>query len=321
MEVQEKDIEISVVSPVYQADSIVVELVRRLIVSLETTGETFEILLIDDHSPDSSWEAIVVESKQDSRVKGIRLSRNEGQHRAIRAGLDASAGKFVVVIDCDLQDDPKYIPALLQAARDGSKIVYTSKVGRSHSRFRNFSAWLYFGVLRLVNPSLAAIEQLKIGSFSILSRQVVDEYLKIGDIHSQYLMNLRSLGFSSSVVEVEHTSRHSGKSGYSLRKLLNLAVDGIVGESVRILNASIAFGTLLFLVSFGWSVILLVGYFQRGAAAGYTSLMVALLLMTGILLISIGILGLYIGKIFEQVKSRALYSVESRTPIRTADDN
>ena len=300
---------ISVVSPVYQAEAIVAELVRRLKETLEPLG-SFEIVLIEDRSPDGSWAVIAAASREDPRVRGIRLSRNFGQHRAIRAGLDAARGQYVVVMDCDLQDDPSYIPELLAAARDGNDIVYTVKRTRAHSRMRNLFARIYWASYNYLIGDEQHVARRGIGAYSILTRRVVDEFRRWPDVHAHYLMILRSLGYTHQVLQIEHKERFAGESSYDWRRLVRLGVDGIVSQSARLLNVSIFVGVVFCLISVVGAIALVISFAVRGAAEGWTSVMVMLMLMTGIVTLSIGITGLYIGRIFEQVKGRPLYVVD-----------
>ncbi len=302
---------ISVVSPVYRAEAIVPELVRRLVDALEPLGE-FEIVLVEDRSPDASWAAIRAASEKDPRVRGIRLSRNFGQQRATRAGLDAARGDFVVVIDCDLQDDPAYIPRLLAACRAGHDVIYTTKTPRKHSGMRNLAARMYYWLFNYLIGDEAHVAQMGIGSYSMLSRRVVLEYRRWTDASSHYLIALRSLGFEHTVVETEHSERFAGKSSYTWSRLARHAADGLVSQSARLLNVSIAIGITFCVTAFLGAIGLTVRYFVRGAAQGWTSVIVMQLLMTGLMMLSIGILGLYIGRIFEQVKGRPLYVVDER---------
>lgn len=299
---------ISVVSPVYRAEKIVDELVRQLSAQLATISDDYEIILVEDGSPDASWSRIEENARRDPRVKGIKLSRNFGQHYAITAGLDASQGEHVVVMDCDLQDNPVYIPALFAEAQKGFDIVYTSKSARSHSTFKNLTARIYAVVFNFLSDS--HLMRNDIGAYSMLNRRVVDAFCSIRDVHRHYLLVLQLLGFSSTTISIEHNQRFEGKSSYSFSRLLRLAIDGITSQSDKLLRLSISLGFVIFILATFWAFWLVVSYFIRGSQPGYTSIMAMLSLSTGLILMSIGIMGLYIGKIFEQVKGRPLYWIE-----------
>jgi dolichol-phosphate mannosyltransferase len=301
------EIEISIISPVYRAERIVDELVRRVSEAVQAITSQYEIILVEDGSPDGSWRAVEKACAQDERVKGIKFSRNFGQHYAITAGLRTCKGKMAVVIDCDLQDDPKYIPELVAKAREGFDIVYTRKRDRRHNRLKDFVARCYFRVFNWLSDQR---QDDKTGAYSLITRPVIDAFCRIRDYHRHYLPILQLLGFRHASIDIEHHPRYEGKSSYNYVKLLRLALDGIVSQSDRLLRVSVTLGFTLFVLSFLWAAWLVIMYFVRGALPGYTSLMAMLLLSTGLLLMSIGVTGIYIGKIFAQVKERPLYFIE-----------
>ena len=273
---------LSVVSPVFGAERILPELVRR----------------------------IVEQSRMHPEVRGVRLSRNSGQHAAIAAGLAESRGEYVVVMDCDLQDDPSEIPRLLAAARDGHDVVLTEHAQRKHAWYRNIGAQCYMRLIALLTTDDA--ETIGRGSYSLLTRKVVDGYNRIGDTHAHYLVNIKYLGFEQTRIVVQHHPRFEGRSTYSFGRLLRHAVDGIVANSVRLLNLVVVAGLVLFGLSVLGVITLIVSYFVRGALAGFTSLMVVFLLMTGAVLCSVGVVGIYVGRIFEQSRGRPRYFVDQR---------
>jgi polyisoprenyl-phosphate glycosyltransferase len=301
---------LSIVSPVYKAGNIVDELVRRLTATLSGIGGGFEVILIDDRSPDHSWKKIVENCSRHPFVKGIRLSRNFGQHQAISAGLRCARGDYVVVMDCDLQDNPKYIPDLLGKAREGYDVVLTSKKSRNHPFVKNIVAGVFFKIFNYLVGNEEYHSNLNVGTYSLLSRKVVDAFCRMKDVHRHYLIIVRLLGFSRAYVVIEHDRRFEGATSYTFSKLCKHALDGITSQSVRLLNASIGLGLSLFVASLAWAFYLVVNYFRVGALPGYTSTMAMLLLSTGLILMSVGILGIYIGRIFEQVKQRPLYFVD-----------
>ena len=298
---------LSVVSPVFDAESIVQELVHRIRSAVAPLG-SFEIVLVDDRSRDQSWKSIVAMCEQFPEVRGVRLSRNFGQHAAIAAGLAAARGNYVVVMDCDLQDDPAYISELLGLAYGGADIVLTHRSMRRHSWFRNFGALAYGKIVSSLSDD--AVKNLGQGSFSLLSRKVVDAYTQFGDVHAHYLGTIRYLGFDQTTLEVEHADRFDGSSSYTLRKLFRHAVDGIVSQSLRILHLSVSIGFGLFILSALGVVYLIASYIARGALPGFTSLMVMILLTSGFILMSVGVVGVYLGRVFEQVKGRPRFVVD-----------
>jgi len=290
----------------------VAPLVARITEELNKLGVLYEIVLVEDGSPDDSWTKIVAEGEQNRHVRGVKLSRNFGQHAAISAGLHESRGDYVVVIDCDLQEDPRYIAALLEEARKGFDIVYARRESRSHSRFKNLGALFFNTAFNWLSENKQVNSRADVGSYSILSRRVVEAFRQINDYHRHYLLVVRWLGFRSSYIEVEHNKRLEGRSSYSVRKLIRHAIDGITSQSTRLLRISIAIGLLFFCAAILAAILLIVLYFTQGLREGWTSVMVLILLSTGMIMMSLGIIGIYLGKAFEQVKGRPLYIVETR---------
>lgn len=301
---------ISIVSPVYLGEKIVPELVKQIANSVSKITSNYEIILVEDGSPDNSWLAIEKECANNTKVVGVKLSRNFGQHFAITAGLAESKGDYVVVMDCDLQDNPKYIADLYAKSQMGFEIVYTKKEKRKHSFFKNITASLFFRLFNYLSENQEATSA--VGSYSLLSRKVVNAFLSVKDTHRHYLMVLRMLGFSFSEIEILHEERFEGKSSYTLSKLIKHAIDGITSQSVKLLRIAISIGFTFCIISLLYAFILLLNYFKHGALPGYTSTTVLILFSTGLILLSVGIAGIYIGKIFEQSKNRPLYFIDKR---------
>ena len=301
---------LSIVSPVYGSAGIVAPLVERIVAAVAPLTAEFEIVLVEDGSPDDSWAQIAAVASREPRVRGLRLARNFGQHAAITAGLAHTRGEYVVVMDCDLQDDPAYIQALLAKAREGFDIVLTRKANRRHARHRNLGARGFAAVFTLLSGHRQADPQ--VGGYSILSRQVVDAFLQIKDVHRHYLLILGWLGFRTTVVPVEHKPRHSGRSSYTFRRLLRHALEGITSQSTLLLKFAVGIGFIYFCSSVAGATYLCISYFLHGFRAGWASTVVLLLASTGLILMAIGILGIYIGNIFEQVRNRPLYLVQDR---------
>lgn len=301
---------ISIVSPVYRAEKIVPELVKRISEEVSKITDQYEIVLIEDCGPDNSWSAIIREAEQDKRVKGIKFSRNYGQHYAITAGLTYAKGDFVVVIDCDLQDNPKYIANMYRKAQEGCDIVYTVKQSREHSFFKNITAAMFNAVFNYLTENQEHTSSKNIGAYSMLSRKAVNAFLSIKETHRHYLMVLRMLGFTKGYVDIEHEKRFEGRSSYSFSKLMKHAINGITSQSDKLLRLSVTVGFVMFLLSTIWAFVIVLRYFTTGLLSGYTSTIVTQLIGTGLILMSIGIMGIYVGKIFEQVKERPLFIVD-----------
>lgn len=305
-----KDLYLSVVSPVYLAEKSIDELVKKLKTTLVTITSKFEIILVDDGSPDNSWGKITNHCQEDSRVKGIKLSRNFGQHYAITAGLEKSKGSYVIVIDCDLQEDPSYIKNLVQKKDEGFEIVLSQTLKKKQNFIKNFAYFIYNKCFNL----LVGNKDFKINgrycTLSLLSKRAVKAFLKINDYHRHYILMLNWLGFSKTIISVEHVSRQDGASSYSVKKLFHHAINGIVSHSNKLLWYSIYAGFFLAILSFFSILYIILKSFSSGFLPGWASIVTLIIFSTGLILISLGIVGLYIGKIFDQTKQRPLYIIE-----------
>jgi glycosyltransferase involved in cell wall biosynthesis len=301
---------ISVISPVYGAEKIVDELVRQLVEHVQQVTTEYEIILVDDCGPDQSWDKIKNNCELNSKVKGIKLSRNFGQHFAITAGIEASKGDYIVVIDCDLQDDPKYIPEMYSKIKEGFDIVYTLKKKRKHSYFKNMTASFYNVVFNYLSENKNIHSHENVGAYSMISRKVADAYNSFNDYKRHYLLVLKWLGFKSCYLPIEHKERFSGVSGYTISKLLRHAMDGITSQSDRVLRMFVNIGLIISLLSFMSIITIIILYFIQGFMSGWTSLIIVLLFSTGIILTGIGVIGVYLGKTFEQTKNRPKYLID-----------
>jgi len=301
--------ELSVVVSVYGCVDCLRPLHERLVRTLEKLVDDFEVVFVDDASPDGSWEVIASLAAQDTRVHGVRLSRNFGQHAAITAGLAESRGQMIVVMDCDLQDPPEEIPRLYEAARQGYDIVFARRKRRRDSFFRRVAARSYFWLLNhLVGTNLEG----EYGTFSVIARPVRDAYLSIGDQGRHYLFILHWLGFARASVDVAHAPRASGQSSYTFAKLIRHAVEGVFFQTTVLLRWIVYFGFFVALVGVLLAALFVALLAFADPYPGWTSLAVLILIVGGFIIMSTGVTGLYIGKIFDQVKGRPLYVIAQR---------
>ena len=301
---------LSIVAAVYRSAPIVAPLVERIVAAVTPVTTDFEIVLVEDCGPDDSWARIVAIAAREPRVRGVRLSRNFGQHVAITAGLAQARGQHVVVMDCDLQDDPAYIPTLLAKAREGFDVVLTKKESRQHVWHRNIGARIFVTLFNVLTRHRPADHH--VGGYSLLTRKVVDAFLRVEDVQRHYLLILSWMGFRTTVVPVEHRARHAGKSSYNWSQLVMHAVAGLTSQSTLVLKISIGFGFAYCFAALLGVIYLSVSYFSHGYLAGWASIIVLLLASTGLILLAVGILGLYIGNIFEQVRRRPLYLIQDQ---------
>ncbi len=304
-----ENIKISVVSPVYKAEKIVDELVKRISEEVSQITVDYEIILVEDCGGDNSWERIEENCKNNIRVKGIKLSRNFGQHYAISAGLMEASGNVIVIMDCDLQDDPAHIRKLYEEFKKGYDVVFTKRIARKHSLFKSLTAKIYNSLFALFADKNY---DLNAGSLTMISRRVRDEFAKLKDQDRLYIQLIKWIGFSSTYVSVEHRERYEGKSTYSISKLFFTAIQGWTSYSDKLLRLSVYGGMLISLITLLVGIYIVLSYFMKSFQPGWPSLIVAILFSTGLILMSIGIAGIYIGKIFDQTKARPLYIIENK---------
>ena len=300
-------IQISVVSPIYGCKACLPELYERLVASLSQISPSFEIILVNDACPENSWECIELLCERDSRVKGINLSRNFGQHYAISAGLDHARGEWVVVMDCDLQDQPEEILKFYAKAQEGYDIVFGQRVNRKDSFFKKFGSAAFNRVLEYFTGSR---HDNTIANFGIYAKKVIATINRYREQSRDFLLFARLVGFKKAVIEIEHAPREHGESSYTFSKLIRLAIDSIVSHSNKPLRLCIKLGFFIAMASMGFALWLILRYFfYHTPTEGWTSLMVSMFFMFGLLFAVIGIVGLYIGKIFDEVKQRPLYII------------
>jgi dolichol-phosphate mannosyltransferase len=309
-------VELSVVIPVYGCRPCLVALNERLSTVLAQLGVSHEIVYVDDRSPDGAWDVLVELAREYPHVRAVRLSRNFGQHAAITAGLARTTARWVVVMDCDLQDLPESIPRLYAKAQEGFDIVLARRKTRRHSAFRRFAARAYFSMLSVLSGTKLDGEY---GALSIVSRKVVDAYLALKDVDRHYLLILRWLGFDSASIDVEQGERYAGQSSYTFSKLVQHAFDGLVFQTTRLLRWIVYAGFAIAVFGVALAGFFVYSWAAHDAYPGWTSLAVLLLLLSGFIIMSLGVTGLYVGKIFGQVKERPLYIVdEERSSVLSA---
>ena len=299
---------ISVVSPVYQAAPIVPRLVSEVSSALENLTDSFEIILVDDRSRDDSWNAIKQECNKSPQVRGLRLSRNFGQHSAITAGLGLAKGDWVVVMDCDLQDRPDQIPTLYRKALEGYDIVFARRRLRRDSRLKRFYSRAFYSVFSYLTETS---QDAAIANFGIYHKKVIEAVLGMDDNIRYFPAMVQWVGFQSTRVDVEHSSRAQGESTYNLRRLLRLAVNNIISFSDKPLRLVAQGGLILSAISFVVGLLYLIGYLLGVIeVAGYASLIISIWLTAGINVFVLGLVGIYVGKAFEKIKGRPVYIID-----------
>lgn len=305
---------ISVVSPVYKAEGILDAFVERVVDVVTKITQNYEIILVDDGSPDASWEKIQKACTKNKKISGVKLSRNFGQHVAINACMEFSNGDYVALMDCDLQDNPSYIKDMYELFDGNTDYVITLRQTKNQSLIRKIAGGFFYKIYNwLANGNLHE----NIGGYSILTRKVVNAYLQIGDYNRYYLLGLSWLGFSRKFLLVENQQRHGGASTYTFTRLLRVAFVSIISYSEKLLSMAIFLGVIYMIASVlgGLYIIFDILYFNGVYAGGWPSLFVLLLFSVGAILFCVGVAALYIGSIFNQVKGRPRYVVDKTVNI------
>jgi glycosyltransferase involved in cell wall biosynthesis len=308
--------ELAVIVPVYCGRPMLKELCRRLVDTLSTITIDFIVVLVDDASPDHPWPLIREISRADARIKGIRLSRNFGQHYALTAGIDNARARWYVIMDCDLQDAPEDIPHLYAKARDGFDIVTGVRTKLGHNTVKRTSSRLFYALFRF----LSGIKlDWSIGNFRIFSNAVANGFREMREQLRFVPASLEWMGFETAYIELPHHTRPQGKSSYTFTKLVKLAGNTILAHSHVPLNLVAILG---FIMS-GLTFLIATIYFGRAlifgtSVIGWTSLFVTILFVSSFQIALMGVLGIYIGKTFDETKHRPLYVVRETINL---DDN
>jgi dolichol-phosphate mannosyltransferase len=299
---------LSVVIPVYNEEATVDELHRRLAAVLERVEPDHEVLLVNDGSRDGTAEALRRIAESGSRWRAIHFSRNFGHQAAVAAGLRYATGQAVVVMDADLQDPPELLEAMLARWHDGFEVVYAQRVSRDREGpLKRGLAWLYYRILRAVAPVDIPADT---GDFCLMDRKVVDQLIALPE-RNRYIRGLRAwVGFRQTSVQFERAARFAGEPKYTFRKSLSLGFNGIISFSKAPLRLATWLGLVVSLASFILAVVFIVqkltGQFE---IRGWASTVVIILFLGGVQLLTIGIIGEYLSRIYDEVKQRPLYVV------------
>ena len=299
---------ISIVSPVYRAEKILPILVSEINLVMERIGEDYEIILVDDRSPDNSWKVMKVLSSQNPKIKSIRLSRNFGQHSAIFAGLTKAKGDWVVVMDCDMQDQPKEIAKLYKKALEGYDIVLGQRENRKDKFLKKLTSRLFYKVFNYLS---GANFDNNVANFGIYHQKTIKSILDMKDYVKFFSLFINWIGFKSVSIPIEHGEREEGKSTYSVGRLFKQAFNVIISFSDKPLRLFINFGlsisVLSFIVGIYYLYLALTG---KIAQPGFSSLILSIWFLSGIIISCIGIVGVYLGKTFDQAKGRPTFIID-----------
>ena len=298
---------VSLAIPVFNEESVVPELVRRTTAVLDgIPGGPHEIVLVDDGSSDRTLEFLEEAAEKDPRIVLVSLSRNFGHQTALGAALDQVSGDVAVLLDGDLQDPPEAVPTLLDWYQQGYDVVYVRRMNRKESWWLRACYYLFYRLL----AALSSVQlPLDAGDFGLMSRRVITEIRRMPEQH-RYLRGLRTwVGFRQIGIPMERSARHAGRTKYSPLKLLKLASDGIFAFSIAPLRAAAVLGAGAIGISFLFALYSLYAKFRMHSPQGFTALILAIMFFSGLNLFFLGIIGEYVGRVYEETKGRPHYVV------------
>ena len=308
---------ISIVIPVYNECECLPVLFQRLVAAAVSWNEDFECILVDDGSRDGSLDLMRDIAGKDQRFKVLSFSRNFGHQAAVTAGLCYASGGIVAVMDADLQDPPEELQGFFKKCRDGYDVVYAIRTDRKESLVKRLSYWLYYRFLK----SLASVDiALDAGDFCVMSRRVVDTMNALPE-RNRFVRGLRTwVGYRQTGLMYERRAREAGEPKYTYGKLMNLALDGLVNFSFKPLRVLAVTGVLIGVFSFLAAFLVFVMYVTDTTIGGYnprnsqgwTSLILAIFFLSGTQLVGMGVLGEYIGRLFEETKARPMYLIKEQ---------
>lgn len=304
---------ISIVVPLYACSQSIYELSKRLIFTLKLISDDYEIIFVNDNSPENDWNIVKELGVENKRIKGINLSRNFGQHYAITAGLKYAKGEWIVVMDGDLQDIPEEIINLYNKAKEGFDIVFAQRRVRQDNYFKKLGSLMFY---RLFSYLTETDQDESIGNFGIYHKKVINSVLNMKDSIRYFPIMAQWVGFSKIKIQVNHGKRELGKSSYSWKKLLKLAFDNIISFSNRPLRILVKFGFIMSMFSIIIAVFYLYSYLtNKITEIGFTSIILSIWFLSGVIIMILGIVGIYVGKTFEKVKDRPFYIVKESNNI------
>lgn len=299
---------LSIVSPIYKAENFIDKLVFEIQKAMNILDIDYEIILVDDRSKDNSWQKMKELSLKNSNIKSVRLSRNFGQHPAIMAGLSQAKGEWIIVMDCDLQDQPKEIVNLYNKAQEGFEVVQARRKNREDNFLKKLSSKIFSKVYGYFTDTKYDNE---IANFGIYNKKVINSILEISDYIKFFPLFVEFVGYKSTSISVEHAPRDSGTTSYSFSKLVSLAFNTIISFSNKPLKLFVKFGMIISFLSFCIGIYYIYQAIHNEIAVlGFTSIIVSIWFLSGVIITTIGVAGIYIGKIFDQTKNRPVYIID-----------
>jgi len=298
---------VSVAIPIYNEEAVLPKLLQRTLAVLDVLpGGPHEIVIVDDGSSDRTPEMLEVTAAEDPRLVAVALSRNFGHQTALAAALDHASGEVVVLMDGDLQDPPEAIPTLVETYRQGYDVVYVKRVNRKEAWWLRLCYYLFYRLLAALSPIQLPVDA---GDFGLMSRRVIDEVRRMPE-HHRYLRGMRSwVGFRQIGIPIERSARQAGNTKYSPLKLLKLASDGIFAFSIVPLRAAAIMGAIAIALSFLFTLYAVYAKFWLHSPQGFTALIVVITFLAGVNMFFLGIIGEYVGRVYEEAKARPHYIV------------
>ena len=298
---------VSIVVPTYKGAESLSELHERIVDTFEKMDCQFELLIVNDNSPHDDWGVVSKIADSDKRVKGLNLSRNFGQHNAITAGLAHATGEWIVVMDCDLQDQPEEIQRLLDKALEGYDVVLAQRKRRKDSFLKKTFSRVFYSVLGYLTDTK---QDASIGNFGIYHKKVIDAILSMHD-STRYLPTMvKWVGFKSIGLPVEHSERLYGSTSYNFKRLVLLALDVILAFSYKPLKLVIKLGLGISFSAIVFAIYTIYRFLNDEInVPGWSSIMVSIWFFSGLIIFLVGVVGMYVGRIFERVKDRPLYLI------------
>ncbi len=299
---------LAIAIPLHNEEAVLPELLRRTRMVLDQiAGGPHEIVFVDDGSTDRTFVILEEAVKQDPRIQVISLSRNFGHQAAITAALDYVTGEAAVVMDGDLQDVPEVIPQFVEKYQQGYEVVYAQRVRRKESWPLRICYFVFYRMMAKLSDIRLPLDS---GDFGLMSRRVIDQVRQMPE-HHRYLRGMRSwVGFRQTGLTVERAERLSGKSKYGVMRLMKLAADGIFAFSIVPIRAAALFGGfVMFLSSLYVLYALYAKVFLQESPQGFTALLVAVTFLSGVVLFFLGVIGEYVGRIYEETKARPQYVI------------
>jgi len=308
----------SVVVPLYNEELVIEECYRRLKDVMDSTKECYEIVFINDGSVDSTKESAEKICDKDENIKLINFSRNFGHQAAITAGMDLSLGDAIIVIDADLQDPPEVILNMIEKWKEGYEVVYGKRIKREgETLFKKFTAKVYYRLLKGMTSVEVPVDT---GDFRLIDRKVCDALIALPE-KNRYVRGLVSwIGYKQTFVEFTRQERFAGETKYSIRKMFKLAFDGITALSFKPLIIAGYFGGVAFIIGIILMLIdMIEAEFNNGGFVNITLMIGINMMMFGVVLGCIGVMGQYIGRIFDESKGRPIYIIASTTNYNRKD--